>query len=54
MVGLIGDKLSKKYQILGDRRIVKRQRQPHAPARHPDQGNSRLCGGMYAAGTLKT
>ena len=22
----------------------------HAPARHPDQGNSRLCGGMYAAG----
>ena len=21
----------------------------NAPARHPDQGNSRLCGGMYAA-----
>ena len=50
IVGLIGDKLSKKYQILVDRRIVKRQKQPHAPARRPDQGNSRLYDGMYAAG----
>ena len=29
---------------------IRQQRQLHAPARHPDQGNSRLCGGMYAAG----
>ena len=28
---------------------IRQQRQLHAPARHPDQGNSRLCGGMYAA-----
>ena len=28
---------------------IRRQRQLRAPARRPDQGNSRLCGGMYAA-----
>ena len=27
----------------------KQAKRIYAPARHPDQGNSRLCGGMYAA-----
>ena len=52
LLTVVGQMTGSKELIRMSRNMeVRRQRELHAPARHPDQGNSRLCGGMYAAGT---
>ena len=51
LLTVVGQMTGSKELIRMSRNMeVRRQRELHAPARHPDQGNSRLCGGMYAAG----